>query len=188
MNALDILLLLPLLYGAWIGFRKGLIIELATLLAFALGIWGAIHFSDWTAGLLADAGVESEYMSLIAFTITFLLIGAGVFFGGKALEKVINIAALKPLNKMGGALFGTAKFLMVCSVALIIVESYDRQSAFLPSDLKEGSLLYTPVKETSLTLIPAIERSDAYKWNGLQPLPTRNEQPVGMGTNWSFTE
>lgn len=180
MNALDLLLILPLLYGAWIGFRKGLIIELATLLAFALGIWGAIHFSDWTADLLTGAGVESEYMSLIAFTVTFLLIGAGVFFGGKALEKVINIAALKPINKMGGAVFGTAKFLMVSSVALIIIESYDRGNAFLPADLKEGSLLYAPVKGTSLAVIPAIEESDAYKWKEFRPIEEGADEPVEM--------
>lgn len=162
MNFLDILLVLPLIYGAWIGFRKGLIIELATLLAFGLGVWGAIHFSDFMAKILMDAGAESEYLGLIAFTITFLLIGAGVFFAGKALETVVNIAAMKPFNKMAGAVFGVGKFLLVTSVTLVIIESYDQKQEFLPVQAKEKSLLYKPVKTTSLSVIPAIEESDAY--------------------------
>ena len=158
MNFLDIVIILPLLYGAWIGFRKGLIIEVCTLLAFVLGIWGGINFSEYVSDWIADnVDVDTEYLPIVAFTITFLAVGALVFFAGKAIEKLINLAALKPLNKLGGLGFGIVKFVFVLSVGLVILEAYDSQSAFIPEKLKKNSLLYEPVKDLSLETIPALK-------------------------------
>lgn len=53
MNYIDIILLLPLLYGAYRGFSRGLIIEVATLLGLLLGVYIAIKFSGYTGGLSA---------------------------------------------------------------------------------------------------------------------------------------
>jgi membrane protein required for colicin V production len=47
MNSIDILLIIPLVYAAWKGFKHGLIIEVFTLLALFVGIYVGIHFSDF---------------------------------------------------------------------------------------------------------------------------------------------
>ena len=44
MNYIDIILGILLLLSAIGGFKKGLIVELASLAALILGIWGAIEF------------------------------------------------------------------------------------------------------------------------------------------------
>ena len=54
MNYIDIFLLVPLLWGAFKGFKKGLIIEVVSLIALGLGIWGGVHFSDFSTTFLAD--------------------------------------------------------------------------------------------------------------------------------------
>ena len=46
MNYLDIIIIIPLIWGAYKGFRKGFIIEIASLIALILGIWGGINFSS----------------------------------------------------------------------------------------------------------------------------------------------
>lgn len=163
MSFLDIILFLALAYGAWKGFRKGLIIELATLAAFILGIWAGINFSDWTANGINDAtGWNSDYLPVVAFTVTFLAVGAGVYFGGKALEKVINLAALKPLNKVAGLMFGLGKVLFIASVSLVILESYDEKGEFIKPEWKEESTLYHPVKDLSLATIPDLKYSELF--------------------------
>ena len=43
-NYLDIIFIVPLIWAGFRGFKKGLIIEVSTLIAFGLGIWGGIHF------------------------------------------------------------------------------------------------------------------------------------------------
>ena len=51
MNKIDIILLIILGFGLVRGFMRGLIIEMASLLAIVVGIYGAIHFSFFTASL-----------------------------------------------------------------------------------------------------------------------------------------
>ena len=163
MNYLDILLVIPIIIGAWRGFKKGLIIELFTLLALLVGIYAGIHFSDFMAGLLREhLGMTSEYVPVIAFTITFLGVGAAVYFAGKMLEKAVSVVALTPLNKGLGMFFGITKMLFFTSATLVILESYDEKGDFFPEDLKESSLLYHPVKNVSLALIPPLKYSGLF--------------------------
>lgn len=160
MNYLDIILVLPILIGAWRGFKKGFIIEFFTLLALLVGLYAGIHFSDFVADLLRDhLGMTSEYVPVIAFTLVFLGIGAMVYFCGKALERVISAVALTPLNKAAGMIFGILKMLFFTSAALVILESYDEKGEFLPEKIKSESLLYHPVKNVSLSTIPALGHS-----------------------------
>lgn len=167
MNFLDIIIIVPVLYGAWIGFKKGLIIEVCTLLALVLGVWGGVNFSDYVSDWMKnDLNVTSKYLPVIAFTVTFLVVGAIVYFAGKAIEKMVNIAQLKPLNKIGGLGFGVAKFIFIVSVGLVILDAYDQQGGMLPDEMKQGSLLYEPIKDFSMKTLPALKNS-AMQTDGL---------------------
>ena len=74
MNYIDIVILLFLLYGAFRGFSKGLIIEVATLAGLILGVFIAIRYSPFTEGILKDfLNITSRYLSYIALAVTFLL-------------------------------------------------------------------------------------------------------------------
>jgi membrane protein required for colicin V production len=169
MNSIDILLLIPLIYGAWKGFKHGLIIEVFTLLALFVGIYVGIHFSDFTARLLREyVGLNSKYLPIIAFTITFLAVGAMVFFLGKTIEKLIKITALTPLNKFAGVFFSLLKYVYMLSTLLVILESYDEKLAFFPVKVKQDSLLYSPILKVSTTTIPALKESSIFLKNALQ--------------------
>ncbi len=160
MNLLDLILILPVAYGAWIGFKKGFVIEIATLLALVLGVWGAIVFSDYVGRSLSEnTSIDGRYVSMTAFTITFLGIAIGIYFLGKLIEKSVNLVAMKPINKIAGLSFGGLKWLFAISVVLVIIEAFDSKSSFVSGDSKENSLLYEPVKTVSLTSIPALEDS-----------------------------
>ena len=161
MNYLDIIFIVPLIWAGFRGFKKGLIIEVSTLIAFGLGIWGGIHFSNFVAELLSD-GIESKYVPLVSFAITFILIVATVFVLGKMLEKAINLIQLKLVNKVTGAVFGVAKIVLVISVLLVIVNSFDQKSNIVPEDLIENSLLYRPLSDVSLKVIPALKNSQLF--------------------------
>ncbi len=162
-NYLDILIIIPLLIGAWRGFKKGFIIELFTLLGLLVGIYCGIHFSDFMSDVLKNSlGMTSKYLPAISFTLTFLLVGAMVYFGGKMLEKAIKLVALGMINKIAGLVFGLTKILFLLSAIIVIFESYDEHGDFIPEDLKSESLLYLPVKNTSLNTIPALRYSNLF--------------------------
>ena len=168
MNSIDILLVIPLIYGAWKGFKHGLIIEVFTLLALFVGIYVGIHFSDFTARLLREhLGLTSKYLPIIAFTITFLAIGAMVFFLGKTIEKLIKITALTPINKFAGVFFSLLKYAYMLSTLLVILESYDEKLSFFPIKVKNESLLYHPILKISTSTIPQLKESSIFLKNML---------------------
>lgn len=169
MNFIDILLLVPIGYAVYKGFKNGFIIEICTLLALLVGIYAGIHFSDGTADLLKSSwNLQSEYLPVISFTLTFLAVGALVFFGGKMLEKVVDVANLTPLNKFLGILFALIKVCYILSVFIVLLESYDEKGDFIPETTKEESMLYEPVKHISLNTIPRIQESTIFLRNSLR--------------------
>lgn len=66
MNYIDIVILLFLLYGAFRGFSKGLIIEVATLAGLILGVFIAIRYSPFTEGILKDFLISRPVTCLIS--------------------------------------------------------------------------------------------------------------------------
>lgn len=164
MNVLDIILFIPIAIGAWKGFRKGLIIELFTLLALLVGIYVAIHFSDYMADVIRqNFNYDGDHTPIIAFVLTFLLVGAMVYFLGKAIEKVISTVQLSIFNKLGGLAFGAIKMMFVSAIIVIVIDAIDKRDNIIETKTKNESLLYQPLKTASTTIIPAIEESQLFK-------------------------
>lgn len=171
MSYLDIVLIIPLLWAGYKGFKRGLILEVFTLLALFVGVYAGVHFSDMVSDILTEKmGVESDYTPVISFGLTFLLVVIGVYMLGKMVEKVINLASMEILNKVVGVIFGVAKVTLIVSVILIIFNTFNEKADLLSEEEKEKSLLYMPLHNAALAVLPAIEESgirEKYeKWKG----------------------
>lgn len=163
MNFLDLILIIPLVIGAWRGFKRGLVIEVFTLLALLVGIYAGIHFSDYLSTILKDKmGFQSEYLPAISFTIILLMVGTMVYFAGKIIEKAVNIIALSMANKIAGMCFGIIKMLYIVSILLVLFEAYEDSENSKNSTVRQESLLYSPIKHVSLTTIPALKQSKLF--------------------------
>ena len=168
MGFLDILFAVALGWGAWKGFRKGFIIELFTFFALFLGLYAGIHFSDFMSNILVnDLHFESKYMPTIAFTVIFLLVGAMVYFGGIAIEKMVDIVQLSLLNKFLGVLLGLLKMIFVLGAITLLIESYDEKGDFISEESKSNSIFYHPLKKAVSFAIPAFEKSTLFLKNTL---------------------
>ena len=164
MNILDIILAVPLLWFAYRGFQKGLVIELASLVALILGIWAAIHFSFFAADFLTDNfDIGPKYLPVTAFIITFIVVVLGVILVGKIVEKFINLIALGFLNKLGGLVFGIVKAAFFLSVIALIINSFDDDQSLVTPKLREGSLLYKPIERFAPSIIPMLDVDDVRK-------------------------
>ena len=145
MNYLDILLLLPLLYGAYKGFSRGFVIEVATLLGLILGVYVAIKFSDYTENILRDfLDISSKYLSYIALSVTFLLVVVAIYLLGKILTKLVDIVSLGLVNKLLGTVLGIAKSFVILCIILLIADALDDKFQFMNKEVKENSLFYNP--------------------------------------------
>ena len=116
MSVIDIVLGALIVYGIIKGFFKGLFVEVASLLALMLGVYGAVHFSNYASEFLSSYVDWSEHtMSVSSFVITFVIIVFAISLAGKALTKLADFAALGVINKFLGALFGGLKVALILS-------------------------------------------------------------------------
>ena len=147
MNSLDYILLIPLLYGLYRGFTKGLIIELASLLALTLGIYGALHFSSFTFEFLSDyVEIKTVYLQLASYGLTFLIIVMVISITGKALTILIKLVALGFINRMMGAIFGSIKVLLILSVFILFFDRFNKQFGMVKDEVLNASLMYNPIR------------------------------------------
>lgn len=168
MNLLDLFIAFSIGYGIYRGFKKGFIIELFTFLALFVGLYAGIHLSDGVSNFLKNQfSVTSEHLPLIAFTITFLLIGAMVYFAGIAIEKMVKVVRLSLPNRLLGAVLGGLKMLLFTGTAIILMQAYDEKSDIISEDTKAGSLLFFPVEISTAAFIPALKESTLFLKNTL---------------------
>jgi len=158
MGVLDIILAIPILWFAYKGFSKGLIIELATLLALLLGIYVAIKFSDLTESyLINNLDFHGKYTHIIAFSLTFIGVVLLVNLVGRLVSKIADMVMLGWLNKLAGVVFGVLKAAFILSILIYIVNRLDVKEHLITPELKQESKLYKPIEGLSLKVFPYLE-------------------------------
>lgn len=161
MSIIDIVLGALLLFGLIRGAMKGLFVEVASLVALVLGVYGAIHFSGFAAGFLeSKVDWNEKTINIVAFAITFVIIVLAISLAGKALTKLADFAALGIINKLAGGLFGALKIGLILSVLLIVFNKLNNTLPFMEQDDLEDSILYKPVKSLAPMIFPNLIKSE----------------------------
>lgn len=154
---LDICILVPVLWGMFKGFKRGLIIELCTLMALILGVYGAATFGEMGGDYLRDTfNTDPRVSSVLGFALLFIIIVVLVFIFGKILEGVIKLVALGLVNKLFGMLFGGFKFLLILSGILYLINGFPLTDDLIPAKEKADSYLYEPASEILPSIYPAL--------------------------------
>ena len=145
-NILDIIIIIPLLLWARQGYNKGLIISVASLAALVLGLYLAFFFSDYTANLLKDYfTIDPDYLAIISFVVTFVVVVIAVILVGNVLQKFIDVLMLGFLNKATGLVFGILKGALYLSILIFVINYFDTDQSVIKNKYREGSMLYKPV-------------------------------------------
>ncbi|MBU0487037.1 MAG: CvpA family protein [Bacteroidetes bacterium] len=155
MHFIDIILVIPLLWGIYKGIMKGLIIEVTTLVALLGGVYAGIHFSSYLGDVLSEY-MNPQYVELASFAIIFLGVVVGVFWVGKAIEKTAEKLSLGVINKIGGAAFGVLKYGLIVSVLLSFINRMDVSQQFVTPEIRQQSLLYKPLSQLGEYIYPKL--------------------------------
>lgn len=148
MNYIDIIILVLLVVFGFGGWRKGLITEAATLLGLGAGLYGAFHFSDFTADKLVQyVEIDPKYLNVISFVVTFIVLAILVNLLGRLVTKLVKTINLGFIDKIGGALVGLAKGVLICSLAVMLINNLELKNV-VKDEAKEGSMLYPYVEQT----------------------------------------
>lgn len=159
MNLIDIVALIAMGYGAYRGFRNGVIIEVTGLIGLIIGVWAGLRLAFIFANYYRDNfDIPENYIPLLAFFTAFLL-GIGlVYFIGRATSSLVNSVGIGLPNKLGGLVFGAAKWAFIAGTGLSLLAN----SQMIPPDSQESSVAYQPlnvycttVQQYSIGLIPA---------------------------------
>jgi membrane protein required for colicin V production len=148
MNYLDIISALLLAWFAFNGFRKGLIVEVASLAALILGVYAALYFSDVTADFLVEYfSMSTNYLSIISFILTFLLVVITVVFVGRIVEKFVDLLLLGFLNKLTGSVFGLLKGALIISLLIWIFNYFDPDQKLITQETRSETLLFKHIEQ-----------------------------------------
>lgn|SRR5690606_7427746 len=157
MNFLDLILAVILLYGLIKGLWKGLFVELASLISLLLGVYLSIKFSGFTADFIREKfSSDSEYLEIIAFAITFILVVIGVVLLAKVFTKIADFSGLGWVNRLFGALFGLIKMIFILSIFLHFFQKINANGALVSEEKLNQSVLYNPVVKASEFVFPTI--------------------------------
>ncbi|GAB5524291.1 MAG: hypothetical protein Roseis2KO_21630 [Roseivirga sp.] len=153
MKTLDIILLVPLIFGAVMGFRKGLLLEIVGILAFVLGIVGGFKLMELGMTYLDDYFEDFDHLlPFISFLVIFLAILLLVNLVGKAVKKVMDMTLLGGVDKFAGAIVGLAKWAIGLSLVLWLTQNF---GIVLPGQ-DEDLVLYPYLAELGPNLIKSM--------------------------------
>jgi len=161
MNYIDIVIGGLLVYGIVRGFMKGLFIEIASIIALVVGIYGAIHFSYYIGDFLEQkVDWDQRYVSLVAFALTFMIILIAVSLIGKLLTKIANFAALGFINKLFGGAFGGLKIAIILGAILVFVDRGNQTFRLINQETLDNSITYNKVKDIGNYVFAWVIRED----------------------------
>ena len=163
-GAVDAVLSIWLAWAMFNGFRKGLIIKVASIVALGLGIYAGFHFSSFAAEWLNQRFDWSTRTTEVgAFGLTFLGVVVGVHFIAKLLEKIVDITALSMLNKLGGLALGLVQTLFFLSALTYALDGVFGPRQWLPEAQVEQSMLYPFVEDVIEYVVPDMERTTPWE-------------------------
>ena len=130
MRNTDIILLIPLVWGAARGFYKGLISQLASLVGLVIAVYFAIKYYD-ALGILINTHIENKLsrtcLSVATFVIIFAAVILLVYFLSKQVEKLTKALHIGFLNHIAGGLFGLLKWAFIVSVVILLINKFGHE-------------------------------------------------------------
>lgn len=156
MNLVDIIILIPVVWGAFRGFRNGFLIEMATLVGLVAGIFLALIAAD-VAGRIMVALVDWNPIpfKLLAFAIVFVLVVVVLKFLAKVIEHMLKAIHLNFINRLAGLLVGGLKLAFILSILLIFINYLNPHITILSENAREGSLLLHHIEKLIHYVLPA---------------------------------
>lgn len=155
----DIVLIIIISGFALFGLWFGLVHTLGSLVGTVLGVFLASRYYEPVALWIINAtGWSQNYVKVIIFTLTFLIITRLVGFVFWLIEKVLSIITKLPfirgLDRLFGLVFGILEGAIVIGISLFFIARFPISAAFMESLGK--SQLAPPLVKLASVLLPLL--------------------------------
>jgi membrane protein required for colicin V production len=126
MNSFDILIVTILAYGLIRGIFRGLVREISSIVGVLGGFYAAYSYYPHVAKSMALWISDPTYLNILSYMAIFSVVVMIVGLIAVVIKYLLNVAYLGWVDRIGGALFGVLKGVLVCCVLFIML------TAFLP--------------------------------------------------------
>lgn len=142
--ALDIGFVIFMLYGFYLGFSKGIIETVFTVLSIIFGVMAAIKFAPATQKFLETAlNNNSPLMWIAGLLLSFVLMMFIIRLLARGLEGILQTANINIVNQVAGGILLSALSILLYSGLLW----FGDQARFIDEQTKRESLTYVYVEQ-----------------------------------------
>lgn len=121
-NLVDLIILIIVLFNLFLGFKRGLIAELLTLIGLISAIFIAIFwYQNLSIFLLRQFKWNETLSSILSFIIIFIVIILCFRILETILSRITTFLLLNWINNLGGALFGFIRGAIIVSILLFLI-------------------------------------------------------------------
>jgi membrane protein required for colicin V production len=164
--AVDIIFAAVVVYGFYLGYNRGIIRTVLTLLSYLIGLLAAFKFAPDVTHFLQQNFGGGPLMIVAGFVTTFVIAVLIIRLISKGLEGVLKTANINILNRVLGGFLVAATFVLLYSVLL---------------DFGERSNIITPEIKAANYTYPFLDEYPGYAYNlGQRILPILTDF-------WDFT-
>ena len=153
---IDIIILIVIGAGAIVGFVKGFIRQLASILGLIVLLFAAkalyASLAEKRCPTVTDSMTVAQVLAFIMIWIAVPLIFVLI---ASLLTKAMQAISLNWLNRWLGSGLGALKFLLLTSVVIGAIEFVDSDNKLISATKKEESLLYYPMETFAGIFFPA---------------------------------
>ncbi|MBR3100349.1 MAG: CvpA family protein [Muribaculaceae bacterium] len=132
MTLIDTIILLIVLGGLVIGYRKGLFKQLASIISWVVGITVTLLLGDEVTKLFlalnpsaADWPLSGITVKVVALSLFFLLVTLVLRVVARLLKTVVRAVRLGCVDKWGGAALFVFKYVFLLSIVLNLYYAYN---------------------------------------------------------------
>ena len=152
MLSVDTVIILILLWGAWKGWKAGLIKEAVSTGGVLVGLIVAVLLykvlGEYLTPALGSGSLASYIGCVLAFVLIWVIVPIFASIMAKTLTKAVKGSLFGPLNSLLGMLLGALKFFILVSFVFsamsyvgIISEQKKKESKFYPFVTTVGNLV-----------------------------------------------
>lgn len=156
MNSTDLVLLIPLLYGAFKGYQKGLFIEITGIVAFIIALVIGFKFLGIGMNVLSPyigEGTANRFLPYLSFGVIFFPTIFLINKLGWTMRRALRYTILGTIDGFAGGLLGAFTWVFGISTFLWLLSTI---GIHLPKKYTEESVLLPYIEQVAPTVISKV--------------------------------
>lgn len=155
-NFFDIITLLIALWAVVAGWRRGVILQLCSLIGIVLSIYLSSRYATTVGEFL---GMNDDWKAPGGFIVVAILTLIAVALVGRLLRKVVEVVGLGVVDILLGIAISLLKWLLLLSAVYSVFATLNRSTNMVDDDILKNSKSFYPVTRIADYIMPFVDRA-----------------------------